>query len=82
MGQDMELVFRLLALIEGDVEPNSLYTADAVGGRPVTEIDRHIGMMRDSGLIRVGDWSVGGLTWAGQSFLDNARDSPTLRLAS
>ena len=83
MKRDMELIRKILLVIEDQYIDVALYNIE-VEGYDFEAIAYHCKILHDAGLISdydgvftfdgLGDFGVGSLTWEGHEFLDKIRD--------
>lgn len=84
MKRDMDLVRDILKAVELCDDPWGLHQILSIEGYSQNEISYHIKLLHDAGLLEAQDvstmgqdgfrWWPGRLTWAGQDFLDAAKD--------
>lgn len=94
MKRDMDLIRELLLKLEGlDNKPGSIYSLTAyedlpIEGRTPDQIDYHMGLLYEAGLLDSGDsinrmmsggWLFSRLSWSGHEFLDSIRDPEVWR---
>jgi hypothetical protein len=82
MKRDKELILAILAALEADPEADGIRRVEmAIQGRSRREVDYHVGLLHEAGLIEVFGTSdrshiplsPSRLTWAGHERLDASR---------
>jgi hypothetical protein len=83
MKRDMDLVREILLFVEQQIPygENAPQVEVVVSGHTEAEIDYHVGLLQEAGLLDAIDtregqgWIVNRLTWSGHEFLDASRSS-------